>query len=264
MDRLAIIAGRGALPIELLKTRPDAFVITFEDIGSDLSPYKHFTAEFEKTGALFKALKKEKITHICFAGAVSRPVLKKRKLDFKTIFLMPKLQKAISASDGKTLSIVRTLVENEGYKVVGAHEICPDMLVTQETLTKIEPKDDGGLERAIEIHAEMSRLDIGQALVMRKQQVLAMENIYGTQAMIDYVAKHADQKQKAAGFLFKASKIGQDLMLDMASIGPDTVDQVHSANLIGIYLRVGHVIIINKRETIKRANDLGIFIKGIE
>lgn len=264
MDKLAILAGRGELPVELLNAKPESMVVTFEDIDFDLSSLNHFRAEFEKTGALFKALEKEKITHICFAGAVSRPEFKMSKLDFKTISLMPKIQKAIASSDGKTLSIVRSLVEGEGFQVVGAHEICPDMVVTEENLTTIKPKDDDGLKRAIEIHEQMSRLDIGQALAMRKQEVLAMESSFGTQAMLEYVAKHSDKSRKMSGFLYKASKIDQDLMIDMASIGPDTVDQVLAANLAGIYVKAGHVIIINKGETIRRANEAGIFIKGIE
>lgn len=263
MQDLAILAGRGALPIEILRAHPTAMVVTFEDIGFDFSAYNHFEAQFEKTGALFKALNQNHITKLCFAGAVSRPDLKMSKLDFKTISLLPRIQKAISQSDGKTLSIIRGLVEAEGFEVLGAHEICPELLVKTGVLGSVDIANETGIERAIEIHNSLSILDLGQALVMRKGHCLAVETLFGTEKMLKFVAGERDHSRKAEGFMFKSSKIKQDLKLDMASIGPDTITQIHQAGLAGIVLGAEKTLIINREETILCANELGIYIKGV-
>ena len=264
MQDLAIIAGKGRLPEVLSQKFPHALVVSFQGSGLDFEPENHFIGQFEKAGAMFKALKKNGTRQICFAGAIARPSLDMKQMDLKTIKLLPRIQKAISSADGKALNVIRSLVEGEGYIVKGAHELFPEMLVELGQIGNIAASDGRGLDRAVDIHVEMSRLDIGQALAMRWGQVLAMESLFGTEKMLKFVTDNTDPTRKAEGFLFKASKVDQDLKLDMASIGPDTISQAVNAGLAGIYLRAEQVIMIDKAEIIERANKAGIFLQGVK
>ena len=263
MSNIAILSGRGILPHELSQSNPDALVVSFEGVGIDFEPKNLFEAQFEKAGALFKALQKNDVTKVCLAGAMSRPKIKMSKLDLKTMKLLPTIQKAIASSDGGTMSIVRALLEAEGFEVIGAHEICPDMLAGVGALGAIKPKDDRGLERALSIHADMAKNDVGQALVMRWGQCLAVESLPGTAAMLKFVADNSDDAREAEGYLYKNSKAGQDIRLDMASIGPDTIDQVVQAGLAGIYLGAGKVLMLGREELIARADKAGVFVVGL-
>lgn len=258
MAGLAIFAGRGALPAELATKRPDALIVTFDGVDLDFVPDNSFKAQFEKSGSLFKTLRKSNIEHICFAGAISRPVFNKWRLDFKTLTLMPKLKTALESSDGNALKFIRNLVESEGFQVVSPIDIEPNLLAGSGYLSENKALDVD-ISRALEVHEKMSEADIGQALVIRDGQVLAIETLPGTKAMLEFCAAQSGE----GGFLYKASKRGQDLAMDMASIGPDTISQLSDAKLQGVILGASNTMILERDKTIQRANELGISIRGV-
>ncbi len=259
MQDLAIFAGRGILPEALAKRFPEALVVSFKGVGLDFEPSKHFEAQYEKSGALFRALNAQKVKKICFAGQMSRPELSLWRMDFKTVRMLPKLKAALAQSDGHTLFVIRQLVEVEGFEVVGAHELLPDWVASIGVLGNVNaPEIDSA--RAIEIHKSMSTLDIGQALVMHDELCLAVESLPGTKAMLEFVARHHENH---GGYLFKSSKIGQDLDMDMASIGVETIAQVKEANLAGIVLGAERSLILDKRKTLEAADAAGIFVLGV-
>ncbi len=261
-EDFAIIAGRGELPKIISDEWPEALVVSFKDVGIDYSPRNHFVAEFEKAGAFFRKLKRASIKRVCFAGKITRPQLKWYKMDMRTAFMLPKLNKAIHSTDGSALTIVRKLMESEDLEVIGAHEIIPSLLAGNGVLTQASPKEPVGLSSAIKLHDALSLGDVGQSIVMNGDLCLAVETLPGTEAMLKFVEEHRDTQ--IGGFILKASKKDQDLTIDMATIGPNTVDQVVRAGLEGIYLGASNTQILNRAEVINRANKAGIFIQGIE
>jgi DUF1009 family protein len=64
------------------------------------------------------------------------------------------------------------------------------------------------------------------------------------------------------GVLAKCAKPGQDLRIDMPTIGPRTVDGAVAAGLAGIAMEAGRVMIVDRGETIRRADAAGIFVVG--
>ena len=63
--------------------------------------------------------------------------------------------------------------------------------------------------------------------------------------------------------MVKASKPTQDLRIDLPTIGPVTVELAAAAGLAGIAGEAGHVLIIDRDETIRLADELGLFIFGV-
>ena len=62
----------------------------------------------------------------------------------------------------------------------------------------------------------------------------------------------------------KRPKAGQDLRVDMPTIGPNTIDQVAQAGLSGIVISPDACVVVNLHQTIERANNQGIFIEVAE
>jgi DUF1009 family protein len=62
--------------------------------------------------------------------------------------------------------------------------------------------------------------------------------------------------------LAKCAKPQQDLRVDMPAIGPATIDAVAAAGLAGIAIEAGRVMIIERAETLARADRAGIFVSG--
>ena len=80
--------------------------------------------------------------------------------------------------------------------------------------------------------------DVGQAVVVAGQHVLAVEAAEGTDQMLARVAEmrangrvRARRRQRRSG---EGAQAGQDLRYDMPSIGPLTIEGVTRAGLAGI------------------------------
>jgi len=102
-------------------------------------------------------------------------------------------------------------------------------------------------------------LGIGQAIAVKEQEVIAVEALEGTAAMIE----RAGQLCSSGNWtLFKASKPDQDMRLDVPCIGPDTIKSLAENGSRRLVVEAGRTIIIDKPETISLANKLGVAIVG--
>ena len=119
---------------------------------------------------------------------------------------------------------------------------------------------------AMDAARAIGELDIGQAAVAVNGLVVAVEAAEGTDAMLERVGElHSKGRVKwsgRAGVLAKCSKPQQDLRVDMPTIGPRTVMGVAKAGLAGIVVEAGRVMIAERAETVKAADESGTFILG--
>ena len=96
--------------------------------------------------------------------------------------------------------------------------------------------------RARAVLAALGPLDVGQAAVAAGGQIIGIETLQGTDAVLRFVA---DSAPGSGGVLVKRAKPGQDLRVDMPAIGPDTVALCAKAGLSGIELQAGHVLMLD-------------------
>ena len=96
--------------------------------------------------------------------------------------------------------------------------------------------------------------------------MLAIEAAEGTDAMLQRVAEmRASGRLRhsgPAGVLVKAPKRGQDLRLDMPAIGPDTIAAAARANLRGLALAAGAVLVAGRERCVREADAAGLFVAG--
>ena len=101
--------------------------------------------------------------------------------------------------------------------------------------------------------------DRGQAVVVRKSQVIAEEGPDGTDAMLMRLAN----AENHGGVLCKTLKPGQERRADLPTVGPTTVENAAHAGLDGIAVEAQNAFLIEKDATIDAANARGIFILGV-
>ena len=99
-------------------------------------------------------------------------------------------------------------------------------------------------------------------MVVKDGVVIAIEAIEGTDAMLERIVPYIEPKIRG-GVLVKMLKSGQDKTSDLPTIGVNTVELVHKADLAGIALQANNSFIVEKKATIALADRLKIFIKGI-
>jgi len=138
---------------------------------------------------------------------------------------------------------------------------CKEHLATAGAMTAepLRPSVKGDIEFGWEIVKKLGELDIGQAIAVKEKEVIAIEAIEGTAEMI----KRAGKLCKSGGWtLIKASKPQQDMRFDVPCVGPDTIRSLSKNGSKCLVVETDKTIIIDKPETIKLANQLGITIFG--
>lgn len=275
--RLAVICGNGRLPGEVIAAAaaagrdPLAIAIRGEAEPSieALAPTLWF--DWGQIGKMLAALGERGVCDVVLIGGISRrPDFLSILGDFGTMRRLPKIVKALKLGDDGLLKGVIALFEESGIRVIGAHEIAPSMLAGRGQVGHIAVPEEGqrDLDIAGEAARALGRLDIGQAAVAVNGRVIATEAAEGTDAMLqrclDLKAAGRVRWKGKAGVLAKCVKPGQDLRVDLPSIGPVTLDWARRLGLAGIAVDAGHVLIANRDETIRQADAAGVFLVGLD
>ncbi|MGB2931686.1 MAG: UDP-2,3-diacylglucosamine diphosphatase LpxI [Methyloceanibacter sp.] len=267
---LAIIAGGGTLPCAIAAAvtagggRVHIIGIRGE-ADETIASYPHSWMKWGEAGKLFATLKQEGCHDLIFIGTVGRPDLSNIKLDLGAIRALPFLLSLRKGGDDSVLSRIVGFIEDKGYRVRGAGEVAPELLAGIGTLGAKAPSTESmaDIEAGFRVVEALGRLDVGQAAVVAKGHVLAVEAAEGTDAML---ARCAGLRQwgrrPRAGVMVKAPKPGQEERVDLPTIGPDTVDKAAHAGLAGIAVAAGRVLIADRAATIAAADEHGLFLFG--
>lgn len=275
MKKLGLIAGGGGLPVEIAEHcersgRP-LFVIRLKGFaGAQLAPYAGAEVGIAEVGKCIKALKRAGCEAVCLAGIVARPDFTSLMPDLRGLKLLPRAVAAARKGDDALLRLLVEEFETEGFAVEGAHEVMDDLTLPSGFLGRARGSDDDlrDADRALEVARAVGRLDIGQAAVVTQGLVLAVEAQEGTDAMLARVADlpaHLRGRPGAGrGVLAKAPKPIQETRVDLPTIGLATVQGVARAGLAGIVGEAGRVIVLDREAVISLADELGVFIFGVE
>ena len=112
----------------------------------------------------------------------------------------------------------------------------------------------------------MTSFDVGQAVVVADNRVLAIEAAEGTDHMLDRIAAlRAEGRIRIpdhAGVLVKSPKPTQDRRIDLPSLGPRTVEKAARAKLAGIAVAAGETVIAEPLRVTEAADRAGLFVVG--
>lgn len=271
--KLGLIAGGGELPKHVLQAATeDGLETTIIGLRGHTKAEDYKGQYFFKVaefGKIVKRLKKSGCTHLCFAGTVERPNFKSLKPDLKGMLHMPGAMKAAKEGDDALLRYLLSLFEKEGFEIVAPQTLCQSLLLPEGILgtVKILDAQSEDTRKACEVASQIGALDIGQAAVVCRGVVLAVEAQEGTDAMLGRILSLPKTIRgtldNRSGVLAKMVKPGQDIRVDLPTIGPLTVENASKAGLAGIVGEGGRAFIIEREKTIQMANEAGLFIAGL-
>jgi len=270
--KIGLIAGAGALPEEVIGgIKAQGFDVFIADVagGRDWdSPSQLFT--LGEIGGVLKAFRTQNCTDIVFAGHVLRPDFKKLKLDFYAVKILPSVLSSARKGDEALLKYLVGLFEKEGFSVLSPQDFCGHILMPSGYLGEVqasaEQKTD--IEKALDIAAVIGAHDIGQAAIVCRGLVLAVEAQEGTDAMLIRTAaldaKIRGSISAPAGVLLKRLKPGQETRTDLPTIGVRTVKLAAEAGLAGIALAAGQAFVLGIDKVRAEADKRGLFIYGLD
>lgn len=274
-DAIALIAGAGRLP-QLVADSLDRAGRAYRVLAVRGFAERSMRARADATvdlldipGAL-AILKDWAPAGIVPAGSVARPN-PAALLNAAHALRNRDMLKAIAGGDDRLLRGVLSLLEENGHRVMGVHEVAPDLLSPEGRLGLYAP--DAAAETAIEtgrtLLASLSPFDVGQAAVLAGERVLAIEGPEGTDRML---ARARRLGRRAFGFgpatrasvLVKLPKRGQDLRIDLPAIGPRTVRNAAAAGCVGIAIGAGYTLVVDRPETVAAIDRHGMFLIGLK
>lgn len=262
MTRTAVIAGQGALApavIAALDAPPVYALDGFAPEGVEAQPFR-----LERLVPFLDSLLDQDVSRVVFAGAIRRPRLDPELFDARTAQLVPRIMMAMQAGDDGALRAVLDVFAEHGLAIASVAEVAPDLIPAEGVLAG-EPSaaDRRDAARGALILQTLGPVDVGQGAVVAQGQCLAIETLPGTAAMLDFAARHAALRPNpngARGVFVKGPKPGQDMRIDMPTLGPDSVTQAAGAGLAGIAWAAGGVILLDRAEAVRRAEEAGLFL----
>jgi UDP-2,3-diacylglucosamine hydrolase len=271
---LAMICCGGAIPFAVADTvqRQGRRVVLFACRGwadpSQVERYPHHWIAIAQLGRFCRLARKEGCRDVVFIGTLVRPSLAQLRLDWGTLVALPQIWRAYRGGDDHLLSGVAGIFEGLGFRVVGAHDVAPEIVAREGPLTKRKPStnDLSDIAHGLALLAATGQFDIGQAVVVANGRVLAVEAAEGTDRMLKRVAELRREGRihlpPGTGVLVKAPKPQQDQRIDLPAIGPSTVAELTRAGLGGLAVIAGSTLIAEPEEVIRVADSAGVFVVG--
>ncbi|HZA91224.1 MAG TPA: UDP-2,3-diacylglucosamine diphosphatase LpxI [Gemmatimonadales bacterium] len=273
---IAILAGAGQLPIQLLshleRTGQDVRILAFRGFAEgELQRRAHATVDLLDLKTIMSTLEGWRPQAVSLVGAVRRPGFSALLSAYSLLRNRHEVREVIARGDDQVLRGAVMLLEERGHRVVGAHELAPDLVASRTLSGARQPGDDDqqAIAFGLELLVSLSDFDIGQGAVVDRRHVLAIEGPEGTDRMIRRVRGLRQswfglRRREEGGVLIKAAKRGQDLRVDMPTIGPRTVTEASKAGLAGIAIGAGSTFVLEQEETLRTADRLCLFLIAVD
>lgn len=274
MQPLGVISLGGSLPLALAKTLQASGVnfhcLCIEGLTDpQLLTFPHSVMRFLKVGEAIAALKAAHCKRIVFVGQFFRPNLFAMRFDLKTLRYLPLIMLSRRGGDDTVLKKVSKAFEKEGFEVVSLNDIAPALVAQLGRIGEhvFSSQNEVDAMKGLKALHALGAYDIGQALVIDHERVIAVEAAEGTDNMLARVQKlrgtERYQAPARSGVLVKAAKPQQHLRDDMPVIGLDTLRHAAAAGLEAVAVESGRVITADLPEMIKFANEHKIAVVGI-
>jgi DUF1009 family protein len=273
-DVLGLIAGAGRLPFLVATGAKQAGLrVICVSLGSSAEPSladevdAFYKAGLARPGAWIRKLKKHGVTKTIMVGRVAKTKL---YAPWRVVQYLPDWRAVrvyywrLRGKAKLSPSLLRALADelaSGGITLEDSTMYCKEHLATEGLMTSASRgvSADADIEFGWKMVKRIADLGVGQAIAVKEQEVIAVEAMEGTAAMIERAGKLC---RSGNWTLFKASKPDQDMRLDVPCVGPETITSLAANGSRRLVVEAGKTIIIDKPETISLANKLGVTILG--
>jgi UDP-2,3-diacylglucosamine hydrolase len=272
---IAIICGGGSFPGAVADAvlrhgrRPVMMAVRGWADSKVVERYTHHWIALGQFGRFLRIARAEDCREAILIGTLLRPRFRQIRLDWQTLRVLPRVAGFFRGGDDHLLSGVASVVEQNGIRIIGLQEVVPEILVPEGVLGGCQPsaRDSVDIARALKVIRTLGPFDIGQAVVIANNHVLAVEAAEGTDNMLARIADLRRQGRvtvaPGVGVLVKAPKPGQDRRFDLPSIGPRTIEGVAHAGLAGVAVAAGSTIVAEAAQVTAAADRAKIFFVGV-
>jgi len=269
MEPLGIIAGNGEFPLILARAarQQGCRVIAAAFTGETQPAIDQAADEVEwvrlgQLNKLSEVFTTRGIKRAVMAGGITPANLfKNLSLDLRMIAVAARLK----VRNAETIfgAIVDELGK-DGVTLLDPRPFLGDAVPQDGNLTHGKPGKDQQADVAfgLKIAKEVSRLDIGQTVVVKNGTVLAVEGFEGTDACIRRGGELAGEKGGAV--VVKVSKPNQDFRFDIPCVGLTTIESCAAGKIAVLAIEAGSSLLLGSDEILKIADRQDLCIVGVE
>jgi DUF1009 family protein len=266
MAHLGMIAGAGELP-EIIAQRayvegvPLPTVALSAHVANQLIPYCPLLAQYGpgQLTKIIRTLQRYKVQQVVLIGKVEKRFLfENPRLDLRVLRGLSRMR------DYRDVTLLRTIIAEfaeEGLEVIEQTRLLGHLVTPEGILGKRQPSqrawDDMryGFARA----KQLAALDIGQTIVVRRQTVLAVEALEGTDATIERGCQYGGH----GAVVIKVSRPQQDLRFDIPTVGPHTLHGVIAGRAAVLAVEAGTTFMLHRPDLVALADAHRIALVGV-
>ena len=163
--------------------------------------------------------------------------------------------------DNAALRVAAEELDTEGIELVSSVKYCHEHLADEGLMTRAPlPRSvEADVEFGWRIARASAALDIGQSIAVKERDIIAVEAIEGTDAMI----RRAGRLCPVGGWtLAKVARPYQDMRFDVPTVGPGTIRNLKDARCTCLVVEAEKTVIVDKPTTLALAEKLGIAVIG--
>jgi UDP-2,3-diacylglucosamine hydrolase len=270
---LGLIAGAGVFPLLVARGAHAAGrrVVCAGFAGSAWPDLRHECDVFKSVGVLrlgqwIRTLKREGCDEAIMVGYVQKARMYSRWRYFQYLPDLRTLRLWLTRlrhdkRDQAVLLAVADELASEGIELIDSTTYCRDQLATLGVLTRRQPTPAqlADIDFGWQLCQKISQLDIGQSIAVLDKDVIAVEALEGTNAMIE----RAGSLCRTGGWtLIKVANTHHDMRIDVPSIGTTTIEKLAAARAGCIVLQSDKTIILEKQKVLELADRHKIAIVG--
>jgi len=270
--RLAIIAGLGTFPVLAARGAKSAgcevCILALRGLAdpalAEIGDRFHWIP-IARVGRWIKFARKFHADELILAGGIRKcelfsPWRLWRYLpDWRTLKIWYRRARA----DRRNLAILTALaeeLEHAGLNVENSVKYCKQALADEGLMTRKVPSAGArsDIEFAWPVALKVAAMDIGQAIAVREKDIIAVEAIEGTDAMIERTGGLV----KSPWTLIKVAQAHQDMRFDVPTVGAETIEKLHRCGASAMVVQAGKTLMIEKEKMLKLADAYGIAVMG--
>ena len=264
--RIGLIAGGGRLPHLFASTareRGISVVATAHRGQTDASLEGEVDAiTWVRVGQLdrmVRVFRNAQVASAVMVGGIGRArAIREARPDLGAFRVAMRLR---SFRDDALLRAVASYFEEHGISIVPQTDFLSDLLAPHGQLAG--PALSSGQEKDVALGLEVAQLlgkaDVGQTVVVKDGQVLALEAAEGT----DETIRRGSRIAGAGVVVVKVFKPGQDARFDLPAVGRTTFQVMRECSAAVLAVEAGKTLIVDAAAFLSEAEEAGISVVGI-
>ncbi len=268
IERLGMIAGSRRLPFILAESARAAGVKHLGAVG--------FTGETDpalagvvdeldwvkvgQLGKMIKVFRGRGVAHCVMAGQVNPKNLFDLRPDWRALAVLLRLKER----NARTIfGAIADELQKEGVELLDGRPWFKQIIPGPgyRTGPRLSAAQQADLDFGLGIAREISRLDIGQTVVVKDGAVLAVEGFEGTDACLQRGGELAGKSSGAVAV--KVASANHDFRFDIPCVGPRTLETCVAARIAVLGFEIGKTLLLDREELEQGAIRHGIALAAL-